>query len=170
MRILALTDSLAPWHSFWIRFGQYIDALPWDVVVSDSRGALQQLHNGDVLFFYRFMPPWGCLRDELLALKQRGVAIVTDLDDCVWQAPLGWDRQRKTLYTRAVRTADQITCSTPDLQCLVQQMFPGQPTQLIRNSTPSLPPLTPEPSTQPGVIRLCWTGCHWARPADLALL
>ena len=36
MRIVALTDSLAPWHSFWIRFGQYIDALPWDVVVSDS--------------------------------------------------------------------------------------------------------------------------------------
>ncbi len=170
MRILALTDSLAPWHSFWIRFGQYIDTLPWDVVVSDSRGALQQLRTGDVLLFYRFLSDWGCLRDALLNLKRRGVFVITDLDDCVWQAPLGWDRQRKTLYTRAVRTADQISCSTPELQCLVQQMFPGQPTQLIRNSAPTLKPSTPTDSKQPGVLRLCWTGCPWTRPADLALL
>ena len=170
MRIVALTDSLAPWHSFWIRFGQYIDALPWDVEVSDSRSALQQLQEGDVLFFYRYMVRWGCLRDELVELKQRRVAIITDLDDCVWQAPLGWDRQRKRLYTRAVRIADQITCSTPELQCLVHQMFPGQTTQLIRNSTPSQPPSTPKHSTQADVIKLCWTGCPWTRPEDLALL
>jgi len=170
MRILALTDSLAPWHSFRIRFGQYIAKLPWTVMVSDAPSALEQLRAGDVLFFYRFLSDWGCLQNALLRLKQRGVAIVTDLDDCVWQAPLGWDRQRQRLYTRAVRMADVITCSTPELQCLAQQMFPGQTTHLIRNSAPAQPPSTPKTSTQPGVIHLCWTGCPWTRPEDLALL
>ena len=170
MRILALTDSLAPWHSFRIRFGQYIAVLPWTVMVSDTPSALEQLQSGDVLLFYRFLADWGCLREALLRLKQRGVAIVTDLDDCVWQAPLGWDRQRKRLYTRAVRMADVITCSTPELQGLAQQMFPGQATQVIRNSAPALPHLTQTHSNQPKRLHLCWTGCPWTRPEDLALL
>ena len=136
MQILALTDSLAPWHSFRIRFGQYIDSLPWPVKISESRSDLKHLQRGDVLFFYRYLPSWGCINDELFILKKRGVSIITDLDDCVWQAPLGWDRERQKLYTRALNMADLITCSTVDLQCLVQQMFPRQKTEIVRNSAP----------------------------------
>tara|TARA_B100000674_G_scaffold193330_1_gene157387 strand:- start:19127 stop:20137 length:1011 start_codon:yes stop_codon:yes gene_type:complete len=170
MQILALTDSLAPWHSFRIRFGQYIDSLPWPVKISESRSDLKHLQRGDVLFFYRYLPSWGCINDELFILKKRGVSIITDLDDCVWQAPLGWDRERQKLYTRALDMADLITCSTVDLQCLVQQMFPRQKTEIVRNSAPYKAFTKPEASNRSSTLRVCWTGCPWTRPEDLALL
>ncbi len=170
MRILALTDSLVPWHSFRIRFGQYIPELPWKVIVSDNIYEIEKLEKGDVLFFYRFLPSWGCIENNLLRLKRRGVVIVTDIDDCVWQAPLGWDKNRQILYTRAVRMANLITYSTSEIGCLVKQMFRGQKTELIRNSAPLISNARSKSMSEGEMIRVCWTGCPWTRPEDLSLL
>ena len=54
MKILALTDSLAPWHSFYIRFGQYMKYMPWTIKVTDKKEYIEELEPGDILFFYRF--------------------------------------------------------------------------------------------------------------------
>ena len=48
MHILVLSDALTPWHSVWIRVGQYIPDLPWAVdvcrdFVVDGDGRLRGL-------------------------------------------------------------------------------------------------------------------------------
>ena len=172
MKILALTDSLAPWHSFYIRFGQYIKYMPWEVKVTGNKEEIKELETGDILFFYRFMPHWKCLEADLKILKNNGIAVITDLDDCVWEAPIGWNKERKLRYTKALREADIITCSTADLQCLVKVMFKGKTSYLIRNSgTERNEQVIVEKNKKCNdVIRVCWTGCPWTRPDDLALL
>ena len=93
--------------------------------------------------------------------------MISDVDDCLWQAPLGWDRPRLRGVTRLLQRCDLITCSTEALHELLNVMFPRQNILLVRNSTPK----SPHPAAAvPSVITLCWTGAPWTRPLDLALL
>jgi len=171
MKVLALTDSLAPWHSFWIRFGQYATALPWATTISGNVAAIEELGSGDRLLFYRYALEWGDLAARLQAARQRGVLIFSDLDDYLWQAN-GWTRERLVGCTRALRHCHAISCSTRPLLEQLNVMFPGVSLVLLPNTAPQLEAATaasiaPEPN-QP--LRIGWTGAPWTRPGDLALL
>ena len=65
MKVVALSDSLAPWHSFWIRIGQYLPALPWPTEISDNPAAIAGLGAGDRLIVYRYALGWGNLAAAL---------------------------------------------------------------------------------------------------------
>uniref|UniRef100_UPI0040481477 glycosyltransferase n=1 Tax=Cyanobium sp. TaxID=2164130 RepID=UPI0040481477 len=168
MRLLILSDSLAPWHSFWIRVGQYLPHLPWPAQISQDPTAIDGLGNGDRLLVYRYACGWGDLADGLRRARSRGVGILSDLDDYLWQAR-GWDKLRLLGLTRALRQCHRLTCSTPALLEQLQVMFPRQELVLVPNSAPQLPAAKP-PTPQPPPLRIGWTGAPWTRPADLALL
>jgi len=168
MKVLALSDSLAPWHSFWIRFGQYAGALPWPVQIGNDAAAIDALEAGDRLLLYRYALGWGDLATRLQQAHSRGVLIVADVDDYLWQAQ-GWSRERLLGCTRALRQCAVITCSTTPLLEQLRVMLPGAALVLMPNTAPkhdALPePLGPEPP-----LRIGWSGAPWTRPADLALL
>ena len=167
-RVLALSDSLSPWHSFWIRFGQYIPSLSGQIHVSENPALVDQLRCGDTLFVYRFIPEWWTLLGRLPILRRKGIRLISDVDDCLWQAPLNWERSRLKGFTKMLGQCDLITCSTEPLHELLCVMFPRQKILLVRNSTP---PLTPaKKASLPPAVTLCWTGAPWMRPEDLALL
>jgi hypothetical protein len=168
VRVLALSDSLAPWHSFWIRFGQYAEALPWPVAIRGDAEAIDGLVAGDRLIVYRYALGWGDLAARLREARQRGVIILSDLDDYLWQAN-GWSRERLLGCTWALRHCHTISCSTQALLEQLQVMFPAVPMVLLPNTAPRLPPLPPLQRAQPP-LRIGWTGAPWTRPADLALL
>lgn len=167
MKVLALTDSLAPWHSFMIRFGQYAAALPWPVTISSDTKAIQCLNKGDRLLVYRYAPQWGDLASQLRQARERGVIILSDLDDYLWQAG-GWSRERLRGCTQTLRECDVLTCSTEPLLTQLQVMFRQQRLLLIPNSAPHLPEQVQQVAPPP--IRIGWTGAPWTRAADLALL
>ena len=81
-RVLALSDSLSPWHSFWIRFGQYIPSLADTIQVSNDPTLVDQLQCGDTLFLYRFSPTWWPLLERLPMLRRMGIRLISDVDDC----------------------------------------------------------------------------------------
>jgi hypothetical protein len=171
VRVLALTDSLAPWHSFWIRFGQYAEGLPWTVNISNDVTEINELGPNDRLFFYRYSLDWGDLASRLQEARERGVLILSDLDDYLWQAN-GWNRERQLQCTRALRLCHRISCSTRPLMELVQVMLPGVPLVLLPNTAPKLE-FNPESAVgicPSAPVRIGWTGAPWTRPADLALL
>ena len=168
MKVLALSDSLAPWHSFWIRFGQYSLNLPWLVSITDNPAEIKTLKSGDRLFIYRYAPSWGDLTIQLRQIRAQGVVVLSDLDDYLWQAN-GWNRQRLLGCTRALRECDVISCSTPELLQQVRVMFPAAHLELLPNTAPKLPNNTnPKAITHP--LRIGWTGAPWTRPDDLTLL
>jgi hypothetical protein len=166
MRILALSDAATPWHSFWIRFGQYVPELGLPVEISTDAQRIAALHPGDTLLLYRLNTAWGDLREALIGARQRGVKLLADVDDYLWQAP-GWTRPRLLAYTRALRLCQRISCSTTPLQEVLGAMFPRAQVGLLPNSTP---PPRQAASCSAGPLVLCWTGAPWTRPQDLALL
>lgn len=168
MKVLALSDSLAPFHSFWIRIGQYLDSLPWPVHITSDESTIDALVGGDCLLMYRFSTRWGDLTTPLQQAKQRGVFIVSDVDDYIWaDLNRGWNRERLLGYTRALRECHLITCSTESLLQQLSVMFTKQDLKLLPNSSPRMPSLNPI-SAPP--IRIGWTGAPWTRPNDLAIL
>ena len=166
-RVVALSDALTPWHSFWIRVGQYREELSFPVEITNNIRQLSTLEKNDTLFFYRFQPEWGCIVQRLKKLKSDGIRIITDIDDCVWQAPYGWDRTRQQMFTKAVQLCDAITCSTEALQELLIIMFPGKPVHVIRNSAPIIKERSRDEDNR---LTLCWSGAPWTRPKDLLIL
>ena len=170
-RVLALTDSTNPWHSFWIRFGQYIPDLDAEVEICAELPPAAALAEFDSLLLYRFNSAWGDLATPLADARRRGVLLLADLDDFLWQAP-SWDRQRLQGFTAALRQCQRISCSTAPLQGVLQLMFPRQQVLLLANSAPKPPGLMASWArvalAQP--LRIGWTGAPWTRPQDLALL
>jgi len=166
MRILALSDAATPWHSFWIRFGQYVSELGLPVEISTDAGRITALQDGDRLLLYRFNTAWGDLREPLASARGRGVALLADVDDYLWQAP-SWSRPRLRAYSRALRLCQRISCSTEPLQEVLSAMFRRARVEVLANSTP---PPRPTADRDDGPLRLCWTGAPWMRPQDLALL
>lgn len=189
-RLLALTDSLSPWHSFWIRFGQFLPHLPFSWRVSTSvvaariaDGSLSLAHhlsetgvwwhNPELVFLYRFAAD-PALLPVLQAARQAGSLLVADIDDDLWSAsaqlPKGrekWTRERLQLFTATLRLVHVITCSTPALLELLSQMFPAVRVMLMPNCAPAA---VVQPPRRDGLFRLGWTGAPWCRPFDLALL
>ena len=167
MTILALTDSTNPWHSFWIRFGQYAPDLNLEIVISNHPKAIEDLVSGDTLFLYRYRIEWGEIANSLPELRKRKVHIIADVDDYLWKAP-GWDGERIINYTKALRECHKITCSTHSLKELLEIMFPKQKVLLAPNSTP--PIRTKNSCDVHSHLKLCWTGAPWTRPEDLRIL
>jgi len=170
MQVLALTDSQNPWHSFWIRFGQYIEALNYSISVCSDPKDIGQLQRGDVLVLYRYQQGWGDLSKQLHVLRGNGVRLIADVDDYLWNTP-SWPKERIRPYTHALRQCDQLTCSTLALKEMLDWMFPKQRVFLIRNSAPELGHTRGNHNNQAQTsLRLCWTGAPWTRPDDLQLL
>jgi len=168
MKVLALSDSLAPWHSFWIRFGQYADALPWPVTISNDPSNIADLQAGDRLLIYRYSCDWGDLTAQLRTAHRQGVVILSDVDDYLWQA-CGWSRERLRGCTNMLRLCHALSCSTGALMAQLQVMFPTVPMQVLANSAPKHQLQRP-PSSPDEPLRIGWTGAPWIRPADLELL
>lgn len=167
MRVMALTDAATPWHSFWIRFGQYASNLGPAVTISTDPTGIAALQRNDALVLYRYNLSWGDLSPTLASARERGVRLLADLDDFLWQAP-GWPPERLRPFTAALRLCHTLTCSTPTLMEVLQVMFHDAEVVLVRNGTPR--PRQQPAASRDGVVRLCWTGAPWTRPQDLALL
>lgn len=168
MTVLALSDSLAPWHSFWIRVGQYLPALAWPTAITADANAVENLGAGDRLILYRYAPAWGDLASQLLRARERGVLILSDVDDYLWQAP-SWSRERLLGYTRALRQCHGISCSTQPLLEQMAVMVPGARLHWLPNTAPramGTNPLTPDALP----VGIGWTGAPWTRLADLEQL
>ena len=177
-RVLVLSDSINPWHSLWIRFGQYIPDLVaavdlCDQVLCTASGLLgwregQATPAADVLLLYRFADPDPAFLAALQRERQRGVHLIADIDDYLWWGG-GWDPARLRSFTRALRLCHTLTCSTVALAEWLRSLFPAQQVVLIANSTPA-EQAAPAAHTATGSLRLGWTGAPWTRPDDLALL
>jgi glycosyltransferase involved in cell wall biosynthesis len=180
-RVLVLSDSFNPWHSFWIRFGQYIPHLQAQVDLcqqvacstSGLRGVLhgQVLPPPSVVLLYRFAIADAGFLTALHQLRHQGVHLIADIDDNLWQQGSGWERSRLLALTQALRLCHTVSCSTSALQQLLQAMLPAQRIQLLPNGCPAAlldRPLKTQPSSHR--VRLGWTGAPWTRPHDLALL
>ena len=169
MKVLALTDCLLGYHSFWIRVGQYLQSLKneFKITISDNKDFIKELGKGDKLIFYRYSMEWGDLSSELQRAKERGVIIITDVDDYLWNDGLrrGWAKQRLRLYTRSLRICNLITCSTNYLKQQLKVMFRDRRIILLENTAP--PKLTEVPKKASGKLRIGWTGAPWTRPYDL---
>lgn len=168
MQVIALSDSLAPWHSFWIRFGQYVDSLDIHVVITENRHMLTNLRRGDVLFIYRYKAEWECLAEDILAIRKQGVVVFADLDDYLWNA-VGWSKERLKGVTRLIRACSFLTCSTRALQEQLAIMFkkdiflvPNTAPRQFRGQIQSY-----ERNDDSEKVRIGWTGAPWIRPNDL---
>ncbi len=168
MKILALTDSRAPWHSFWIRFGQYISNLSYIIEVIDDPKAINDLNEGDKVFFYRFNENWKNLEETLGLAKNRGVKIISDIDDYIWQAK-GWNKNRLKGFTRSLKKCDVITCSTNYLRLQLIAMFNDISIVTIPNTAPSIKKECIRRKID-GFTRIGWTGAPWTRPKDIEIL
>jgi len=166
MRILALSDAASPWHSFWIRFGQYVPELKLPVTISTDAQGIHTLGKGDQLLLYRYNAGWGDLQGSLASARGRGVELLADVDDYLWQAQ-GWSRSRLRAFSRALHLCHRISCSTVPLEEVLGAMFRRARVKVLANSTPPRRPVTPRAA---GPLRLCWTGAPWTRPQDLELL
>ncbi|QNJ01763.1 hypothetical protein [Synechococcus sp. PROS-U-1] len=172
MKVIALTDSIAPWHSFWIRFGQYIEDMPYRIEVHQDVGETERLKRGDMLFFYRYSESWGNLAYKLRELRKKGVFITTDIDDCIWEAPMGWSKVRKKNLTLAIKECNVVTCSTIELYMLLSIIVPNTKILIIKNSTPKRESYSSNNKKKYDANEtiLCWSGAPWTRTKDLEIL
>ncbi|WP_320675938.1 hypothetical protein [Prochlorococcus sp. MIT 1300] len=167
MKIIALTDSINPWHSFWIRFGQYTEDLKLPIKITTNPKEILELSDGDILILYRYAIAWGDMSEILQWLRSKKVQIISDIDDCLWQAP-GWDKRRLIGLTNTLRNCNIITCSTNSLKELLHTMFHDKRIILIRNSAPKA--RVRRNNLDEKKLTICWTGAPWTRPNDLAIL
>lgn len=182
MFVLLLADNLNPWHSVWMRVGQYLSHLPVQwlaqtecAVARDAAGLCFELdRQPNCIVLYRYAPASTLFLDTLRAAKSRGCRIIADLDDDLWSQEFtqtvgkqGWDRLRLAWLNRGLRLADVITTSTPELQLLAAAMFPQQAVALLPNSAPLNPSSVPLWGENAGPLRLGWTGAPWTRAHDL---
>ncbi len=183
MRILVLSDALSPWHSVWIRIGQYLQALPWhaDVCSDCQLDRAGELHGicpqrgvlpaCQLIILYRWSPLEQQRSVEALTEAIRhGIPLIADLDDNLWQAdPAIWSRRRLKLFVELLRHAHLMTCSTENLRQMLSTMFPNHNMQLLKNHAPK-PRHNNVAGTNSGKIRIGWTGAPWTRPNDLEQL
>ena len=99
-RVLALSDSLSPWHSFWIRFGQYIPQPTHSCQQRPSPGQAA----AETPAALSIPPNWWALLEQLPVLRRKGIRLISDVDDCLWQAP-GWNRSRLIGVTNLLPSA-----------------------------------------------------------------
>ena len=130
MKIVAISDCLIDYHSFWIRIGQYLRTISseYKVLITEEINSIRLLEKGDILILYRHRKDWGDIYSDLVELKELGVKIVSDVDDYLWidGEQRGWDKDRQRFYYRALKVCDVITCSTGALKSQVEIMFKEQ--------------------------------------------
>ncbi len=168
MRFLALTDSKAPWHSFWIRFGQYKSGFSFDVEITDDCNAITYLKEGDQIFLYRYSETWGDIYAQLRLARNKGVRIIADIDDYLWEAN-GWSKKRLMGITKSLKECNLITCSTFALRDILSTMFPFIPIIILENTAPRHNNKN-QLSKSDNLIRIGWTGAPWTRKEDIEVL
>ena len=166
MKVLAITDSTAPWHSFWIRIGQYIRHLGIDYRITADPKELAGLGDKDVAIIYRFSLGWVNLCKYISSARSRNVRIICDVDDYLWSAN-GWSIGRLGGFTNLLKQCDLVTCSTPRLHEQLRVMFPHAEISLVENTAPIE---SGKRSRKISKIRIGWTGAAWTRPNDLKIL
>lgn len=190
-RVLALSDSLNPWHSFWIRVGQYLPALEKPYRIDHNFIALHDRNSGksvglcdadsgswlnpEVVILYRYTPESDAFLPSLQSAKAAGTLLIADIDDDLWSPsqnlPLGrseWPKERVAKLTASLKLCDVIRCSTPALAEMLSAMFPRCTVVMQPNTLPATL-ATPSPNPT-GCVRLGWSGAPWCRPNDLELL
>ena len=190
-RILALTDSLNPWHSFWVRVGQYLPALGTPFQIDHNFIAMHDRKSGrsvglcdaktgnwlnpEVIILYRYTPDSEAFLPSLQSAKASGTLLIADIDDDLWSPsrnlPLGrseWPKQRVGQLTASLKICDVIRCSTPALAEMLSAMFPRCSVVMQPNTLPASV-AAPNPSPT-GCVKLGWSGAPWCRPNDLELL
>ena len=80
MKILALTDSISPWHSYWIRFGQFKNEINHTIETETSIKSLSKLQRNDILIIYRYSRHWGDMNNTIEELRRKGVKIISDIN------------------------------------------------------------------------------------------
>ena len=172
MKVIALTDCMTQYHSFWVRVGQYLQEIAQHnyVEVTYDHNSINTLRKGDVLIFYRYSLEWGDLSICLGEARKSGVKVISDIDDYLWYdgERRGWSKERLRLYTKALKECTLITCSTNYLGEQLAQMFRKQVIITLNNSAPAL--ITKKKRTETGKIRIGWTGAPWTRPYDLEVI
>ena len=163
--IYIISDCLSPWHSYWIRIGQYLPYIEGEYEVSDDVNNIAKAKKGDIILVYRYNTMWDKFEQKIDIAKKNGVAIVTDIDDYVWEAPMGWDRARLCQYTRVVRKCDVITCSTESLRIQLKTMFKNTKIILLQNTEPKKKKIRIREDKKRIVVG--WTGAPWTRKKDL---
>ena len=127
MKVLALTDCLLAYHSFWIRIGQYLKSLSneFKITITDDNRLIDQLRAGDKLILYRYSLGWGDIEKQLDKARNRGVIIISDVDDYLWNdgEKRGWPKERLRLYSKSLKYCHFITCSTSTLADQIRVMF-----------------------------------------------
>ena len=169
MKILALTDCLTKYHSFWIRVGQYLKTLAeeYAITITHDKEYISRLKKGDKLIFYRYSLEWGNLGSDLKAARSRGVYIISDVDDYLWNDGnlRGWNKQRLKLYTDALKHCNLLTTSTQILKEQLRVMFRDIEVEIVKNTAPPL--ITNNKTKDDEIVRIGWTGAPWTRPYDL---
>ena len=173
MTVVALADCLTGYHSFWIRVGQYLKKLSdkYKITITDDIKYIDTLNDKDVLIIYRYSLEWGDLTEKLIRAKDRGVRIICDVDDYLWNDgdKRGWKRERLKQFTRALKQSNMITCSTEVLKTQLEVMFKKQTIKLIKNTAPAKTRQKIS-SIKNSKIRIGWTGAPWTRPYDMKIL
>jgi len=173
--ILLLSDSTAPWHSVWIRIGQYAELWPYKIypsvwITRNTCGEIQGVNNKgelsppcDGILLYRWTPKSGNA-DWVIEAIREGFPIIADVDDNLWQAGGSWTRKRLKYFSEIMNEVDAITCSSENLKWMLQAMFKTKEIVRINNCGPDKinnERIKIEP------IRIGWTGAPWTRPKDL---
>ena len=115
--------------------------------------------------------------NELSAIyvaKKLGIKVIVDLDDLLWQIPIGneawrfYDKNADDILSRALINADEITVSTRGLADQVALRFDKNPILLKNAIPPSLFYLhqEPKPFSEDEPIKILWRGSN-THAADL---
>ena len=85
-KLIVLSDCLSSNHSFWIRIGQYLEPLSSmiEILIVDSAEIIDSLDREDIIIIYRHQEEWGDISNSLDNAKSRGVKIISDIDDYLW--------------------------------------------------------------------------------------
>ena len=138
MKVLALTDCLIGYHTFWIRVGQYLKQISKDlnITIAYDSNLIRNLQKGDKLIFYRYSLEWGDLSIELEKAKSRGVYIISDVDDYLWHDGelRGWKKERLINYHKTLKECSVITCSTERLKDQLRVIYPKTNIEVVDNT------------------------------------
>ena len=170
--IYALSDSLEPYHSFWIRIGQYLNELEHKCIFTCDSRVVSSARKGDIVFIYRYSSSWNNIAFEVKIARDRGVKIISDVDDYLWfdGQNRGWNQMRIRGYTQYLKECTLITTSTGKLRDQIRVMFRQPKCIIVPNTAPKYRKIFKNDNSNKDKIKVGWTGAPWTRPADLLIL
>ena len=158
-----LTDSVAPWHSYWIRIGQYIEKMGVPYLLTENGDLLKEIEQEDTLIIYRYSESWGDIEQILRSIKNKGVKVITDIDDYLWESR-SWTRRRIRGLNTVIKESNIVTVSTKELGEQINVMF-KKPVLLFENTGLDL--INKEQLINKSRIDVGWTGAVWTRQDDI---